>query len=130
MMTKPLFLLAAGAVLALISAQADAAPTKALELNQRLSVVCAELPEAPDLAMLPTPALAGAVSTYAAEIEKYQQCLHQVVRGARDTMSQSEQALYAARVNRASYRLQSVRLEQAERLRAERRGTQVAERQL
>lgn len=130
MMSKPLFLLAAGAVLALISAQADAAPTKALELNQRLSAVCAELPEAPELARLDTSALAGAVAAYASEIEKYQQCLHQVVRGARDTMSQSEQALYAARVSRASYRLQSVRLEQAERLRAERRGTQVAERPL
>lgn len=115
MMTKPLLMLAIAGTLLALPAQAS---SPAALLNNRLVEACASQPVAPSLAGLAADAAKQAVDRYADAVNDYQACLYETVRENRKNMTQSEQALFAARLSKASYELQALRLEHAQNLRA------------
>lgn len=109
---------------AFLSATANAAPAD--DLAVRIDRTCAAVP-AP-AAGISLAEQARAVDVYAAGIAAYQDCLHQELRAARASLTQSEQAVIASRLSRSAYDLTAARLDYASAVRAARSNVQVAER--
>lgn len=111
---------------AILSSPVHAAPAD--DLGQRLDRVCAAVPT-PGLDDKPVEQQGRAIDAYANAIAAYQDCLHRELRAARDSLTQSEQALIAGRLSRSAYDLTAARLDYASALRASRTASvQVAER--
>lgn len=126
MMIKPLLMLAIAGTLLALPAQAT---SPAAALNSRLVEACATPPDMPSLVGLSASEAKQTVDRFAQAANDYQACLYETVRENRKDMTNSEQALFAARLSKVSYMLHSLRLEQAQLVRSNRvTEGQVAER--